>query len=126
MELTKAEEVIMQVLWKKKECMVREVRETFADPKPSRNTVSTVIRILEIKGFVGHKGEGKTYTYFPLVSRHEYSYKQLSSLLNNYFNNSFPQMAIFFAEKNDLTMEELDEIMNQTKNTLKTQKETHE
>lgn len=118
MQLTKAEEQIMQILWDLKEGMVRDIRDRFDEPKPARNTVSTIVRVLEAKGVVSYRAHGNTHIYFPLVSKKDYSKKQLFSLMNNYFNNSFPQMASFFAREKDLTIEDLEQLMNETKEDL--------
>lgn len=115
MQLTRAEEQIMQILWDHKEGLVKDIRESFSDPKPVRNTVSTVLRILEKKGYVGHKAYGNVHLYHPLVSKSEYSKSQLFSLMESYFNNSFPAMASFFAREKDLSMKELEELMEDTK-----------
>jgi predicted transcriptional regulator len=108
----------MQILWEMKEGIVRDILDRFIDPKPARNTVSTVVRILEKKGFIGHKAYGNTYLYYPLVSKSEYSKSQLFGLLEGYFNNSFPVMASFFAREKDLTIKELEELMEDTKKEL--------
>ncbi len=115
MQLTKAEEQIMQILWEMGEGMVRDIRDHFSEPKPARNTVSTIIRVLESKGIVSYRAEGNTHVYYPLVSKKDYSKKQLFSLMKNYFNNSFPQMATFFAREKDLTVEELEMLLNEAK-----------
>ena len=115
MQLTKAEEQVMQILWDMKEGLVKDIRESFSDPKPARNTVSTVVRVLEKKGYVGHKAYGNVYLYHPLVSKSEYSKSQLFGLMEGYFNNSFPAMASFFAREKDLTMKELEELLEDTK-----------
>ena len=115
MQLTKAEEQVMQILWGMGEGLVKDVREKFDDPKPARNTVSTVIRILERKGFVGHKDYGKVFVYYPLVMKKEYSGKQLFGLLNDYFNNSFPAMASYFAREKDLSIKDLEQLLEDTK-----------
>lgn len=115
MKLTKAEEQIMQYLWDMGEGMVRDIRDRFDEPKPARNTVSTIIRVLESKGVVSYRAEGNTHVYFPLVSKKEYSKKQLFSLMTDYFDNSFPQMATFFAREKDLSIEELEQLLNETK-----------
>ncbi|MDA3928825.1 MAG: BlaI/MecI/CopY family transcriptional regulator [Prolixibacteraceae bacterium] len=119
MKLTKAEEQIMQIMWKLDKGMVRDIREKFPDPKPARNTVSTIIRVLESKGIVGYREKGNAHVYFPLVSKQEYSKKQLFNLMKNYFDNSFPQMATFFAKEKDLSLEELEELLQETKDELK-------
>lgn len=118
MQLTKAEEQVMQILWDLGEGLVKDILDKFEEPKPARNTVSTVVRILEKKGFVGHKDYGKVFVYYPLVLKKEYSRKQLFGLMNNYFNNSFPAMASFFARENDLTIKDLELLLEETKKEL--------
>lgn len=122
MQLTKAEEQIMQILWEMGEGLVKDIRDKFDDPKPVRNTVSTVVRILEKKGYVGHKAYGNVHLYRPLISKSEYSKSQLFGLMESYFNNSFPAMASFFAREKDLTIKELDELLEDTKKELKKDK----
>jgi predicted transcriptional regulator len=123
MHLTRAEEQVMQILWDLGEGLVRDVRERFPDPKPVRNTVSTVIRILERKGFVRHKTYGNVYLYYPLVSKELYSKSQLLGLMENYFDNSFPAMVSFFAKETDLTIKELDKVLRELRTELKGGKE---
>ena len=118
MQLTKAEEQIMQILWEMGEGLVKDIRDHFDDPKPARNTVSTVVRVLERKGYVGHKAYGNVHLYHPLVSKGEYSKSQLFGLMEGYFNNSFPAMASFFAREKDLTLIELEELLQDTRNEL--------
>jgi predicted transcriptional regulator len=118
MQLTKAEEQVMQILWEMKEGLVKDIRNSFRDPKPARNTVSTVLRILEKKGYVGHKAYANVHLYHPLVSKSEYSKSQLFGLMESYFNNSFPVMASFFAREKDLTLIELEELLEDTKKEL--------
>jgi len=122
MHLTKAEEQIMQILWDMKAGIVKDIRNRFGDPKPARNTVSTVVRVLERKGFVGHKAYGNVHLYHPMVSKEEYSKSQLFGLMESYFNNSFPALASFFAKEKDLSVKELEEILEETKKALKTTK----
>ena len=118
MQLTKAEEQVMQILWDLGEGLVKDILDKFEEPKPARNTVSTVVRILEKKGFVWHKDYGKVFVYYPLVLKKEYSGKQLFGLMNNYFNNSIPAMASFFARENDLTIKDLELLLEETKKEL--------
>ena len=118
MQLTKAEEQVMQILWDMKDGLVKDIRDSFSDPKPARNTVSTVLRVLEKKGYVGHKAYGNVHLYFPLISKSNYSKSQLFGLLENYFNNSFPAMASFFAREKDLTVQELDDLLDAAKKEL--------
>ena len=118
MQLTRSEEQVMQILWELGEGLVKDILDRFDEPKPARNTVSTVVRILEKKGFVGHKDYGKVFVYYPLVLKKEYSGKQLTGLMNNYFNNSFPAMASFFAKENDLSIQDLEKLLEETKREL--------
>jgi len=118
MQLTKAEEQVMQYLWELGEGLVKDIRDKFDDPKPVRNTVSTVLRILEKKNFVSHKSYGNVHVYYPLVSKEAYSKNQLFGLMKSYFNNSFPAMASFFARENDLTIQDLEQLLEETKREL--------
>jgi BlaI family transcriptional regulator, penicillinase repressor len=118
MQLTRAEEQIMQILWEMQDGLVKDIRDNFGDPKPARNTVSTVLRVLEKKGYVGHKAYGNVHLYHPLISKSDYSKSQLFGLMESYFNNSFPAMASFFAREKDLTLKELDELLDDTRKEL--------
>ncbi len=122
MQLTKAEEQVMQILWDLKEGLVKDIRDRFSEPKPARNTVSTVLRVLEKKGYVGHKSFGNVYVYVPLVSRMDYSRSQLFGLMESYFDNSFPAMASFFVREKDLSLKDLDELVAETRKELSKQK----
>jgi len=110
-ELTKAEEEIMQQLWVLKNAFVKEIIEELPDPKPAYNTVSTVIRILETKGFVGHESFGKSHRYFPLIEKEEYISFATEKLVSSYFNSSPTSMLSFFLEKEKLDVKEIDEIL---------------
>jgi len=109
-ELTKAEEQIMQILWQIEKGFVNDIVECLHDPKPAYNTVSTIVRILEKKGFVSHIAYGKTHEYFPLITREEYTKNFVGSVVENYFQNSFRQLVSFFAHENQLSISELEEI----------------
>lgn len=118
-ELTKAEDQIMQVLWKLKRAFVKDIIEQLPSPKPAYNTVSTIVRILEKKGFVGYTAYGKTHEYFPLVPQEKYTHFYLNNLVKGYFGGSFQNLVSFFASENkiavqdiDLLMKELQEIKN--------------
>lgn len=110
-DLTRAEEEVMQVLWQIKKGFVKDVLEHFDDPKPAYNTISTIIRILQDKGFVDHKAYGRTHEYFPVVSKDEYSKSHLNTFVNDYFSNSFGKMVSFFAKEKGMTVKEMEEIM---------------
>jgi BlaI family transcriptional regulator, penicillinase repressor len=122
MQLTKAEEQVMQILWEMGDGLVKDIREQFSEPRPARNTISTVVRVLEKKGFVSHKAYSNVHIYYPLISKSEYSKKQLFGLMEGYFNNSFPAMASFFAKEKDLSIKELDELLDDTRKELKRNK----
>lgn len=109
-ELTKAEEQIMQVLWDIGKGFVHDFIEHIPEPKPAYNTVSTIIRILEKKGFIHHKKYGKTYEYYPSVTKSDYTTLYMKKLIRNYFGGSFKQMVSFFTNENNLDLKELDEI----------------
>ena len=119
MQLTKAEEQIMQYLWEIGEGLVQDVRDCFDEPKPSRTTVSTILRILENKGFVAHNANGRVFSYYPVVKKEDYSRQQLFGIMKNYFDNSFSSMASFFAKESNLSIEELEALLEDTKNELK-------
>lgn len=121
-ELTRAEEQVMQVLWKLKKGFVKDILEHFDEPKPAYNTVSTIVRILQDKGFVDHKAYGRTHEYYPLVSKDEYSKTHLSTFVNDYFSNSFGNMVSFFAKEKGISVKEMEEIMKIMENEMNRQK----
>ena len=121
-DLTKAEEEVMQVLWKIKKGFVKEILEHFDDPKPAYNTVSTIVRILQEKGFVTHKAYGRTHEYYPIVTKSEYSKSHLSSFVNDYFSNSFEKMVSFFAKEKSISLQEMEDIMRIMDSEVKKQK----
>lgn len=110
-ELTKAEEEIMQHLWRLEKASVKEVVAQFAEPKPANNTVSTIVRILEQKGFVGHEAKGRGYLYFPLITKEAYQGFSAKNLMRSYFEGSLSKMVSFFVEKEKLDTQELDDIL---------------
>lgn len=121
-ELTKAEEQIMQVLWDIKQGFVKEVIAQLPDPKPATTTVSTIIRILEGKGFVNHEAFGTTHRYFPTVSIEDYKSFAAGKLLNNYFGNSVEKMFSFFLKQEKVDLKEADEILKLIENLKKDNK----
>lgn len=110
-ELTKAEEQIMQELWEMGGGFVKEVIERLPEPKPAYNTVSTIVRILETKGFVVHEAFGKSHRYLPKVQKEAYKRLVAGKLLDGYFDNSPKRMLSFFLEENKLDVKELDDIL---------------
>lgn len=114
-QLTKAEEEIMQQLWQLKNATVKDIVEQLPEPKPAYNTVSTIVRILESKGFVDYKKQGKSHIYFPILKKQEYSNSNLNKLVDNYFQGSFKDMVSFFVKKNDISLNELESILKDIK-----------
>lgn len=112
-QLTKAEEEIMQIIWDKEKCMVREIIDTIGDDDIPHSTVSSVVRILEKKGFVGHKAYGKTHEYFPLIKKEQYAKNGLKHWLGNYFNGSPKQLVSFLIEEKQINLKELNQVMQQ-------------
>ncbi len=112
-ELTRAEEQVMQQLWKLEKAFVREIVDRMPNPKPAYNTVSTIIRILEKKGFVDHEAFGKNYRYFPLIGKKEYTKAYFRNFLSNYFGNSFQEMVSFFAREDKMSLADLEELMKE-------------
>jgi BlaI family penicillinase repressor len=109
-ELTKAEEQVMQIIWEKKRGFINDILAALPEPKPAYNTVSTIVRILEKKGFVGHNAFGKTHEYYALVNKETYTEGFLNRFLENYFQNSFGRLVSFFTNGKNLSLEELEEI----------------
>ena len=117
-ELTKAEDQIMQILWKLKTAFVKDVIEKLPTPKPAYNTVSTIIRILEKKGFVSFKAYGKTHEYFPIINKDEYSNYYLNSFMGRYFKGSFQDLVSFFAKENKMNVTEMEAMMKRVEKDL--------
>ena len=121
-ELTKAEEQVMQLLWKLEKAFVKDIIEQMPIPKPAYNTVSTIIRILEKKGFVGHNAYGKTHEYFPLISRKDYTRSYMKNFMRNYFSGSFQEMVSFFAKEDKMSLSDMDELMKDVKRDMQNEK----
>ena len=117
-ELTKTEEQVMQLLWKLEKAFVKDLIDEMPNPKPAYNTVSTIVRILEKKGFVGHNAYGKTHEYFPLVAREDYTRLYMKNFMRNYFSGSFKEMVSFFAKEDNMSLSDFDELMEDVKRDL--------
>lgn len=109
-ELTKAEEQVMEYLWKLDEAFVKDILEQFPEPRPAYNTVSTIVRILEKKGMVGYNAYGKTHQYYPLFTKSEYKKGRFKDVLSKHFNNSYQKFASFFAREEDVSISDLEEM----------------
>ena len=109
-QLTKAEEKVMQILWKLKSAFVKDIIEQMPDPKPPYNTISSVVRILREKGFVDFKAYGKTYEYFPAVSKLAYKKYTFGQMLRNYFDGSYETMVSYMVDEEPVSEREISEI----------------
>lgn len=109
-ELTKAEEQVMRLLWQLNEAIVKDIIDHIPGPKPAYNTVSTVVRVLENKGFIGHKAYGNSHVYFPLISEAEYKQFTFDKMMTNYFSNSYQSLVSFIANEKKLDIQQLDEL----------------
>lgn len=112
LELTKAEEQIMHALWKLDKAFIKDIMEIIPEPKPAYNTVATIIKIMEKKEFVSHKTYGNTYQYYPLVSRENYTKNFFKTFLDKYFNNSYEKLLSFMAKDNDISLSQIDDLLN--------------
>lgn len=117
--LTKAEEEIMQIIWQLDRCLVRDVIEKLGDPDIPHSTVSSVVRILEKKGFVGHKAYGKTHEYFPLIAKEDYAQHGVKNLMEKYFGGSPKKLVSFLVQSEDLNLKELNELLKSLDNDKK-------
>lgn len=109
--LTKAEEEVMHIIWQLERCLVRDVIEHLGDPDIPHSTVSSVVRILEKKGFVDHKAYGKTHEYFPVVSKEDYAQHGVKSLMEKYFSGSPKKLVSFLVESKDINLKELNDLL---------------
>jgi BlaI family transcriptional regulator, penicillinase repressor len=114
-KLTKAEEELMQLYWEKGESTVTDLINEMPDPKPAHSTISTITRILENKGFVDHKAYGRTYVYFPIVKKEDYSRFSILALVSNYFKGSMNELVSFLVKEDELSIKDLDEIKSKHK-----------
>ncbi|SHF86737.1 BlaI/MecI/CopY family transcriptional regulator [Dysgonomonas macrotermitis] len=119
MQLTKAEEQVMHILWTLGEGTVQDILKEFeGESKPARTTIATVLNILESKEFVKHHTSGRINIYSPVVTKESYSKGQLFGFIKNYFNGSFSALASFFAKEANLSVEEMDALLEEARQTL--------
>ncbi|MBQ9137450.1 MAG: BlaI/MecI/CopY family transcriptional regulator [Alistipes sp.] len=114
-ELTRAELDIMQILWRIEKGFVNDILEAMPAPKPAYNTVSTIVRILEKKGFVAHKAFGKSHEYYPTITRQQYTSTFMSGVLENFFGGSVGNMVSFLSNDKGISVSEADEIIKMLK-----------
>lgn len=119
MKLTNREEQIMDFLWEQGPSFVKDIVSTLEDPKPHYNTISTIVRNLEQKGFVFHEDFGTTYRYFATITKEEYVKQNLKQDVRKYFNNSYKSLVSSLVESSDLSIEEVKELIELVKNKSK-------
>jgi len=110
-KLTNKEEEVMHILWKLEKAFVKDVMAAITEDQPHYNTLSTIIRNLEEKGYVSHQAYGNTHQYYPIISKENYRQAFMSNAIENYFNNSYKSMVSFFAEEEKISAAELREIL---------------
>ncbi len=115
-QLTKAEEQVMQYLWKLGKAFLKDLLDQFPEPKPHTNTVSTILKVLKEKKFVQYEVFGRQHEYYPVVSQEQYSGKSMKSLVKNYFEGSYKNAVSFLVEKNEMSVEDLEMLLNELKN----------
>ncbi len=113
--LTNREEEIMEIFWEKGSLFVKEIIELLDEPKPHYNTISTIVRTLEDKGFVGHEQYGNTYCYHALISRDEFSRITLKEVVSKYFNKSYASVISMFVQEEEVSPEEIQRLIQQAK-----------
>jgi len=121
--LTNREEKIMELFWEKGSLFVKEIIDQLAEPKPHYNTISTIVRGLEEKGFVGHEQFGNTYRYLAIISREEFSRNTIKNMVSKYFNTSYASVVSMFVEEQKITTEEIQELIRQVESRKNTENE---
>lgn len=118
-KLTAKEEEVLGFFWKRGPLYVREIVEMYEEPKPHFNTISTIVRSLEDKGYVGHTAEGKSYKYHATVAEEEMGKKSLSSIVGKYFKNSYIRMVSSFVEDGNIPLEDLRHLLDEVEKSHK-------
>lgn len=111
-KLTRKEEEVMKILWQIKKAFVKDILDKYPPPQPHYNTISTIIRTLQEKGIVGYKAYGKTYEYYPLISKEEYRKLFMKQIIKDYFDNSYKKAVSFFIDEQNINQDELDELID--------------
>jgi predicted transcriptional regulator len=122
-EITKAQEELLKALWEIKEGAVSDVLDNLPEPKPAYNTVATVIKVLEKKGYAAHKTYGKTHVYYAVVSKKDYAQHVMKDTFRSLFNSSLPQMVSAFVNSKDVSLKELEELKEMLETEIKSKKE---
>jgi BlaI family penicillinase repressor len=120
--ITAKEEVIMNYFWEQGDLFVKQILEIYPEPKLHYNTISTMVRALEEKGFLGYRSFGNTYQYYPVISKEEYNRKNLRNMVRTYFGNSYKRAVSALIEEEDLSLEELRDLIREIEQNRKTAK----
>jgi len=112
-KLTNKEEEIMHILWKLEKAFVKDILEEISLDKPHYNTLSTIVRKLEEKGYVAYNAYGKTHQYYPIINKEDYRKGFIGKAIDNYFNNSYKNVVSFFAKEEKISIDELKEIIKE-------------
>lgn len=111
--LTNREEEIMDIFWQKESLFVKDIIDELPEPKPHYNTISTIVRGLEDKEFVGHEQFGNTYRYFAIISREEFSKNTIKNLVSKYFDKSYSSVVSMFVEEENISVEEIKALIRE-------------
>jgi predicted transcriptional regulator len=109
--LTKTEEEVMQMIWELERCTVSDIRKQYTENVPPHSTVSSVVRILEKKGYVGHKAYGRTYEYYPLIAKEDYSHRRVQKIVGDYFEGSAANLVSFLLKEQEVDKDELKDLL---------------
>lgn len=112
-KLTRVEEDVMQFIWSLEKCTVSQIIAQLDDPKPPHSTISSIVRILEKKGFVDHETYGRTHAYYPIVAKDQYKKNTLKSLVSNYFDGSVENLVSFLVNEKEIGLSELQELVKE-------------
>lgn len=115
-KLTNREEELMQIFWERGAMFVKDIVALYDDPKPHFNTISTMVRTLEVKGFVDHEVFGNTHRYFPVISQEQFSKGVLGNVVNRYFENSYKSVVSALIDEEKISVEELEELIRKVQN----------
>lgn len=114
-KLTKAEEEIMIMIWNRGACTISDLMSDMKEPKPAQTTISSFVRILEKKGYVDHKAYGRTYEYYPIIDKKDYSKGRLGNLVSNYFEGSMNELVSFIVKENKMSLKEMQSLIDKIK-----------
>ena len=117
--LTKAEEEVMHIIWQLDRCLVKDIIDKLGDPDMPHSTISSVVRILEKKGFVDHKAYGKTHEYFPIITKEDYAQHGVKSLVEKYFGGSPRKLVSFLVQNDNMDLKELNDLLKTLDNPKK-------